>query len=72
MTDWQDFEARAKRVRPQQELKPKRCLVGVLSHEKGPQDTLEELDFVWMIGHSVSISASCSAVLSVFSAAAAN
>ncbi|KAF1918117.1 hypothetical protein BDU57DRAFT_572044 [Ampelomyces quisqualis] len=49
--DWDDFEARARTVIPRQELKPRRCWIGVLSHEKTPQDAFGELDFVWMIGH---------------------
>ncbi|KAH7073914.1 hypothetical protein BKA63DRAFT_576247 [Paraphoma chrysanthemicola] len=48
---WDDFQSRARRVIPAQELKPKRCWIGVLSHEKIPGDSFEELDFVWMIGH---------------------
>lgn len=52
--DWDDFQARARRVIPLQELKPKRCWIGVLSHEKTPREDLEETDFVWMIGHIVS------------------
>jgi hypothetical protein len=55
MTDWDDFQVRARRAVPQQELKPKRCWVGVLSHEKAPQDQFTETDFVWMIGHPVSV-----------------
>jgi hypothetical protein len=51
--DWVDFYARAKRVVPPQELKPKRRWIGVLSHEKDPHSDLEETDFVWMIGHNV-------------------
>jgi hypothetical protein len=54
MTSWSDFEEKARRVIPAQELKPKRCWVGVLSHEKGPEASLVETDLVWMIGHSVS------------------
>jgi hypothetical protein len=72
MTDWNDFEAKAQRARPQQELKAKRCFVGVLSHKKNPQDELEETDFVWMVGHSVGTSASCSIVMSMFDIAIAN
>ena len=49
--NWEDFEARAKRVVPSQELKAKRCWIGVLNHEKRPEEPLEELDFIWMIGH---------------------
>ena len=48
---WRNFEARAKRVTPSQELKPKRCWIGVLDHEKSLEGPLEELDFIWMIGH---------------------
>ncbi|KAF2031640.1 hypothetical protein EK21DRAFT_62781 [Setomelanomma holmii] len=48
---WDDFQARAKKVVPSQELKAKRCWIGVLSHEKALQDDFEEFDFVWMIGH---------------------
>ncbi|KAH7392794.1 hypothetical protein BKA66DRAFT_567533 [Pyrenochaeta sp. MPI-SDFR-AT-0127] len=50
--DWNDFQQRARAVLPQQELKPRRCWIGVLSHEKGPEEPLQELDFIWMIGHS--------------------
>lgn len=52
--NWDDFEARARRVTPSQPLKPKRCWIGVLSHTKAPIADLEETDFVWMIGHTVS------------------
>jgi hypothetical protein len=52
--NWDEFEVRVRSSIPQQELKPKRCWIGVLSHEKAPQDHLLESDFVWMIGHSVS------------------
>jgi hypothetical protein len=52
--DWDEFEARARRAIPSQLLKPKRCWIGVLSHEKDPQSEFEETDFVWMIGHTVS------------------
>lgn len=54
MTDWDDFHRRAHAVTPKNELKPKRCWIGVLSHEKTPTEQLREADFVWMIGHSVS------------------
>jgi hypothetical protein len=53
MTDWEEFEARARRAIPAQYLKPKRCWIGVLSHEKAPEDVFDELDFVWMVGHAV-------------------
>ncbi|KAI8943413.1 hypothetical protein NX059_001425 [Plenodomus lindquistii] len=52
MADWDDFQRKARAVIPAQELKPKRCWIGVLSHEKKPTDTLSEVDFVWMLGHS--------------------
>ncbi|KAH7412113.1 hypothetical protein DE146DRAFT_709700 [Phaeosphaeria sp. MPI-PUGE-AT-0046c] len=52
MMDWSNFEAKATRVLPQQELKPKRCWIGVLSHVKSPEDDLVETDFVWMTGHA--------------------
>ncbi|KAH3977063.1 hypothetical protein HBI56_016220 [Parastagonospora nodorum] len=52
MTDWEEFEARARRAIPAQYLKPKRCWIGVLSHEKAPEDVFDELDFVWMVGHA--------------------
>lgn len=60
--DWNDFEERASRAIPAQPLKPKRCwvgvllheVVGVLLHEVDPQSDLDELDFIWMFGHSVS------------------
>ncbi|KAF2826280.1 hypothetical protein CC86DRAFT_350866 [Ophiobolus disseminans] len=50
--DWDDFEARAREAVPSQELKAKRCWIGVLSHEKTPDAVLHEMDFVWMIGHN--------------------
>jgi hypothetical protein len=55
MTDWDNFEARARSVLPAQELKPKRCWIGVLSHDKAPSDALEETSFDWMIGHQVRV-----------------
>jgi hypothetical protein len=42
-------------VLPAQELKPKRCWIGVLSHDKAPSDALEETSFDWMIGHQVRV-----------------
>jgi hypothetical protein len=54
MTSWTDFEAKARRVIPAQELKPTRCWVGVLSHEKALEASLVETNLVWMIGHPVS------------------
>lgn len=53
MTNWEEFEARARRAIPAQDLKPKRCWIGVLSHERTPEDVFDELDFVWMVGHAV-------------------
>ncbi|UPX18511.1 uncharacterized protein EKO05_0008810 [Ascochyta rabiei] len=50
--DWNDFEKRASRVKPVQPLKPKRSWVGVFNHENDPQQPFNELDFIWMIGHS--------------------
>lgn len=50
--DWDEFEARVKRAVPLQELKPKRCWIAVLNHKKQPRHDVEEMDFVWMIGHS--------------------
>lgn len=52
--DWDDFHRRAKRVVPQQELKARRCWIGVLDHRKSTQDDFKETDFLWMIGHNVS------------------
>jgi hypothetical protein len=49
--DWDDFQARARRVIPAREIKAKRSWIGVLSHEKAPQDGLDQNDFTWMIGH---------------------
>jgi hypothetical protein len=53
MTDWDDLHRRARNVIPRRELKARRCWIGVLSHEKAPEDELEETDFIWMMGHSV-------------------
>ncbi|KAI4649500.1 hypothetical protein J4E93_003820 [Alternaria ventricosa] len=50
--DWDDFHRRAKRVVPQQELKARRCWIGVLDHRKSTQDEFKETDFLWMIGHN--------------------
>ncbi|KAI4958590.1 hypothetical protein J4E86_004194 [Alternaria arbusti] len=50
--DWDDFHRRAKRVVPQQELKARRCWIGVLDHRKSTQDDFKETDFLWMIGHN--------------------
>ncbi|KAI4946500.1 hypothetical protein J4E91_007188 [Alternaria rosae] len=50
--DWDDFHRRAKRVVPQQELKARRCWIGVLDHRKSTQDEFKEADFIWMIGHN--------------------
>lgn len=52
--DWDEFEAKASSVKPALPLKPKRCWIGVLFHEKTLADHLEETDFIWMIGHNVS------------------
>ena len=53
--DWGEFEQRAGRVIPDQPLKAKRCWIGVLLHDKNPRQEFNELDFIWMIGHSVSL-----------------
>lgn len=55
--DWDDFHRRAKRVVPQQELKARRCWIGVLNHRKSTQDEFKEADFIWMVGHNVSSTA---------------
>jgi hypothetical protein len=52
--DWDDIYERAKRFIPQQDLKERRCWIGVLDHRKSIQDEFKEADFIWMIGHSVS------------------
>jgi hypothetical protein len=52
--DWEDIQRRARHVVPKQELKARRCWIGVLDHRKSTNDNLEESDFIWMIGHSVS------------------
>ncbi|KAL5121484.1 hypothetical protein ACEQ8H_000556 [Pleosporales sp. CAS-2024a] len=52
MADWDEHEANARRVLPMQEIKPKRCWIGVLSHEKTLGEKMEEADFLWMIGHN--------------------
>ncbi|KAJ4378700.1 hypothetical protein N0V86_005571 [Didymella sp. IMI 355093] len=49
--DWDDFEYRASVAVPNQPLKPKRCWIGVLLHDKDPRHPFSELDFIWMIGH---------------------
>jgi hypothetical protein len=62
---WEAFERRARSAIPQQELKPKRCWIGVLSHVKSLDDELEEADFIWMIGHGVSHSETLLSVQSI-------
>ncbi|KAH6642388.1 hypothetical protein C7974DRAFT_420684 [Boeremia exigua] len=57
--DWDDFEQRAGRAIPDRPLGPRRCWIGVLLHDKDPQQPLHELDFQWMIGHSQRVSKFC-------------
>ena len=58
--DWDELQRRARHVVPKQELKARRCWIGVLDHRKSTDDNFEEADFIWMIGHSVSfISRAC-------------
>jgi len=52
--DWDEFQRRARKVVPEQELKARRCWIAVLDHRKSTNDSFEEADFIWMIGHSVS------------------
>jgi len=52
--DWDELERKAGWVTPKQPLKARRCWVGVLLHDKDPRQPLDELDFIWMIGHPVS------------------
>jgi hypothetical protein len=52
--DWKAFERLLRDAIPKQELKPRRCWIGVLSHEKAPTEELEEADLIWTIGHGVS------------------
>ncbi|EDU46189.1 predicted protein [Pyrenophora tritici-repentis Pt-1C-BFP] len=49
--NWDDFQQKAIVAIPKQTLKPNRCWIGVLHHEKPPESSLEERDFIWMIGH---------------------
>ncbi|KAG9195536.1 hypothetical protein G6011_00657 [Alternaria panax] len=50
--DWAELQRRAKHVVPKQELKARRCWIGVLDHHKSTNESFEEADFIWMIGHS--------------------
>ncbi|CAN9336093.1 unnamed protein product [Alternaria alternata] len=50
--DWDEFQRRARKVVPEQELKARRCWIAVLDHRKSTNDSFEEADFIWMIGHS--------------------
>ena len=52
-TNWNDFHHAARAAVPQQELRPERCYIGVLKHEKDPQGVHTQEDFVWMIGQDV-------------------
>ncbi|RMZ67743.1 tat pathway signal sequence [Pyrenophora seminiperda CCB06] len=49
--NWDDFQQRVIVAIPKQTLKPNRCWIGVLRHDKPPEASLEERDFIWMIGH---------------------
>jgi hypothetical protein len=53
--DWADFERKAANAIPEQPLKAKRCWVGVFRHDQDPEQPFTELDFIWMLGHSVSL-----------------
>lgn len=55
LMDWDDFERKAANAIPDQPLKAKRCWVGVFRHDQDPQHPFTELDFVWMLGHGVSL-----------------
>ncbi|KAB2104794.1 hypothetical protein AG0111_0g6933 [Alternaria gaisen] len=50
--DWDEFQRRVRQVVPEQELKARRCWIAVLDHRKPNNDSFEEADFIWMIGHS--------------------
>ncbi|CAN9359630.1 unnamed protein product [Alternaria alternata] len=50
--DWDEFQRRVRQVVPEQELKARRCWIAVLDHRKSNNDSFEEADFIWMIGHS--------------------
>jgi hypothetical protein len=53
--DWDGFERKAANAIPEQPLKAKRCWVGVFRHDQDPEQPFTELDFIWMLGHSVSL-----------------
>lgn len=52
--DWDDFQRRAKGLVPKQYLKPEKLWIGVLRHDKSPESSLTESDFIWNKGNQVS------------------
>ncbi|KAI0569559.1 Aromatic ring-opening dioxygenase family protein [Pyrenophora tritici-repentis] len=62
--NWDDFQQKAIVAIPKQTLKPNRCWIGVLHHEKPPESSLEERDFIWMIGHESDLTCGLAVILS--------
>ena len=52
---WDYLEERARNVAPRRVLPTQGFWIGVLDHRKLARNELEEADFIWMIGHSVSV-----------------
>jgi hypothetical protein len=53
--DWDALHLKAKNALPQQDLPAKRYWIGVLIHDRSPDQQLQEGDFVWMKAHAVSL-----------------
>ncbi|KAF2710956.1 hypothetical protein K504DRAFT_489918 [Pleomassaria siparia CBS 279.74] len=49
---WDAFHAKAKAALPAQKIPDKRYWIGVLIHNKAPEQHLQETDFVWMMAHA--------------------
>jgi hypothetical protein len=50
---WDALHAKAKGVLPNLEIPAKRYWIGVLHHDKSPEEQLSESDFQWMKAHAV-------------------
>jgi GTPase SAR1 family protein len=52
--DWEKLQEEVRGLIPPRELEASSCWVGVLHHDKDPQECLTQNDFLWMIGRGVS------------------
>jgi hypothetical protein len=53
--DWDKLQEEARGLIPPRDLELSSCWVGVLHHDKDPQERHTQDDFLWMIGRGVSL-----------------